>query len=349
MRFPFAIILANGTFLPMIFRVFNITVISMRYNGQRFGFTMGTSGTNSFLFPFFRTGRFFYRLPFTVTMVKRGNDFILFCGTSLATSFFFTVFGTGSLFYGFPLPPSMTFRNDNYGIFIGDFRFALFVRKIFMTPGAFPIFDISVFCASNGFCGVIFQTMLVFGNTFITADRTGIDVMFGFTTHNIVSTSGRMPMICFVAFPLVGEGMLVFEKTFISTDCTRIAVMFGFAAHNVMSASGRMPMVCFVAFPLVGECMTTCRNFFLFCLITYRTGVSLFALFRASWLFGYNAVVPNMFGFTADNVVPASSDMPMIYVVIRPFIRISMNMWLIVVAAIWICVASSQNNRHCRT
>ena len=79
-------------------------------------------------------------------------------------------------------------------------------------------------------------------------------------------------------------------------------------------------MVRFVAFPLVGESMPACRDFFLFRLITYRTGVSLFAFFRASRLFGYNAAVPNMFGFTAHNVVSAGGRMPMICFVAFPLV-----------------------------
>ena len=77
-------------------------------------------------------------------------------------------------------------------------------------------------------------------------------------------------------------------------------------------------MVRFVAFPRFGKSMPACRDFFLFRLITYRTGVSLFAFFRASRLFGYNAAVPNMFGFAAYNVVPAGRRMPMVRFVAFP-------------------------------
>ena len=161
----------------------------------------------------------------------------------------FTFFGTGSLFYSFPLAPLMTFRNNDYGIFIGNFRFPLFVGKIFMAPRTFPIFDISVFRTSNGFCSVIFQTMLVLGYIFIPADCTGVASMLGFVAHNIVPAGRRMPMVRFVAFPRFGKSMLMFADTLIPADRTGIARMFGFTAYNVVPAGSNVPMISFVRCP----------------------------------------------------------------------------------------------------
>ena len=256
--------------------------------GEKLMLFFGARRTLPFLFTFFGTGRLFYRLPFTVTMVERREKLMLFFGARRTLPFLFTFFGTGSLFYSFPLAPLMTFRNNDYGIFLGNFRFALFVCKIFMAPRTFPIFYISVLRTGNGFCGVIFQTMLVLGYVFISAYHT------------------------------------------------RIARMRGFVAHFVTVVfKADMPMVRFVAFPRFGKSMPACRDFFLFRLITYRTGVSLFAFFRASRLFGYNAAVPNVFGFVAHFVtVFFNADMPMVRFIACPRCGIGMRMRRLIIAAV---------------
>ena len=128
--------------------------------------------------------------------------------------------------------------------------------------------------------------------------------------------------------------------------------MFRFAAYLV-AVDTLVPMVSVVAFPFVRKGMVCCCNFFRFCRLTYGAGISHFALCRAGRLFRYIAVIPSMRGFVDYLVaVRARAGVPMLAIVMRPLLRISMRMRAVPARSFVAAVASRkrerENNAHCR-